>query len=929
MAGPTGQPVPEPFAGTGEVATLLRAHDWSRSPLGPPERWPRSLRTIIGIVLASGHPMAISWGPDYALLYNDAYRPFLGTTKHPRALGLPSREVFPETWAEVGPTFDKVTKEGIEVSARDRRYLLERNGYREERYFDFASSPIRDESGAVGGVLSICTETTARVLNERRMYHLFEMAPAAIAILRGPEFRFEYTNPAYRLLLGPRELIGRPLREAIPDIEPFFIELLERVYAGGEPFVGTEMPARWLRDGEPQEGYFNFTYQPMRDSSGKVDSIAVHGVDVTVQVRARRAVEATERRLATILEQLPVGVVIAEAPSGRIVQGNAQVEAILRHPILPSPTVADYGDWIGFREDGGRIHAEEWPLARAIRGETVLGAEYRYQRGDGTTTWIRINGAPIRDGSGRIVAGVVTVTDIAERRVAEGSLRESEARLQQALKAGGLGPWRFDMVADVFDASDDCKANLGLPVGAELRYDDFLALLHPEDREGVRAAIASAIVERRDYAADYRIRAPDGSIRWIAAHGRTTYAPDDSPLAIIGTTQDVTERKRTEEELRDARRRLEATLDAAEIATWIWDIPNDRVVADRNLARFFGVSPEEANGGPLDRYIDAVHPDDRQHVSAVVSHAIASGNSYEAEYRLLRADGTIRWVAARGRVERDAKGRARHLPGVVLDITARKRAEEGREGLLAAERAARTEAEEAVRARDTFLSIAAHELRTPVTALKGTAQLLLRWQARGQMEPTRLTRNLDVLSRSADRLAELTDDLLDVSRIRTGQLSLDPQPTDLAALVTEAVARQREQAADPHNFVMVFGEQLPPVLADAGRIEQVLTNLLSNAVKYSPEGGEITTTLNGDDRGVFVRVRDAGIGLPDGAAEAIFAPFGRATNVATTNLPGMGLGLYICRTIIERHGGWISAESAGEGRGTTVTFWLPREAPLG
>jgi signal transduction histidine kinase len=156
-----------------------------------------------------------------------------------------------------------------------------------------------------------------------------------------------------------------------------------------------------------------------------------------------------------------------------------------------------------------------------------------------------------------------------------------------------------------------------------------------------------------------------------------------------------------------------------------------------------------------------------------------------------------------------------------------------------------------------------------------------------------------------------------------GHLTLTRQPTDLAALVRAAVARAGEHADAAHRLTLDIPNRLDPALADEARIDQVLTNLLDNAVKYSPAGGEVAVTVRAAQGRVTVSVRDDGIGLPAGAAETIFEPFGRAANAAASHLPGMGLGLNICRTIVERHGGAIWAESAGEGQGTTVSFWLP------
>jgi signal transduction histidine kinase len=182
-----------------------------------------------------------------------------------------------------------------------------------------------------------------------------------------------------------------------------------------------------------------------------------------------------------------------------------------------------------------------------------------------------------------------------------------------------------------------------------------------------------------------------------------------------------------------------------------------------------------------------------------------------------------------------------------------------------------------------------------------------------------------VLTGSADRLTALVDDLLDVSRVRTGRLPLAREPVDLAALARDAVADARERDAGAHRFALEAPASLAPVTGDAGRLEQVLDNLLENAVRYSPAGGTIAVAARDDGDGVAVMVRDEGIGLPAGSAEGIFRPFGRAANAVRQQLPGLGLGLYICRDIVERHGGRIAAESAGEDRGATFTLWLPRD----
>jgi signal transduction histidine kinase len=243
--------------------------------------------------------------------------------------------------------------------------------------------------------------------------------------------------------------------------------------------------------------------------------------------------------------------------------------------------------------------------------------------------------------------------------------------------------------------------------------------------------------------------------------------------------------------------------------------------------------------------------------------------------------------------------------------------------LLDQERSARTDAEAAVRMRDDFVAIASHELRSPLTAIKCTVELLLNRFDRGDVEPSTIIDRLRTVNAMSDRLNLLVSDLLDVTRLRTGQLELRPEPLDLARLVQQVVDEQRVQLGSQYPLSLRVLGVLPASSADAYRMQQVFCNVLQIAIKYSPAGGEVEVTLRTEGVGVLVSVSDSGIGLPPQAIESIFQPFGRATNAEQQQLPGMGLGLYIARQIVEQHGGRIWAVSDGEGFGALFSIWLP------
>jgi PAS domain S-box-containing protein len=230
-------------------------------------------------------------------------------------------------------------------------------------------------------------------------------------------------------------------------------------------------------------------------------------------------------------------------------------------------------------------------------------------------------------------------------------------------------------------------------------------------------------------------------------------------------------------------------------------------------------------------------------------------------------------------------------------------------------------AQHAIAARDQFLSIASHELRAPLARLKSHAEVLLQAHSHGHLDQDRLAWSLQRINAAVDRLAALTKDVLDLSRLRGGQFPFRPSAVDLVGLVRDLEGRFADQLGIQHRLVLELDGAACPVLVDQDRIEQIVTNLLDNAAKYSPLDGDVRLRVERGNDGVLLSVQDQGLGLPAGAEEQIFEAFGRASNAE--HLPGMGLGLHICRIIVERHGGRIWATSNGEHRGTTISVWLP------
>jgi len=310
------QPVGEEFAflaGGGECGRLIAAFDWSETPLGPIGGWPRSLKTATGILLRSPVPIVMLWGEQGVMIYNDAYSVFAGG-RHPKLLGCNVREGWPEV-ADFNDNVMKVGLSGGTLSYSDQELTLHRNGRPEQVWMNLDYSPVPGDDGEPAGVIAIVVETTKRVLADRRdsdqherFARLFEQAPGFMALLRGPEHVFEMANPAYMQLVGHRDIVGKPVAEAVPEAAgQGFLTILDEIYRTGQPFVGRGIEVDLQRSpGAPLERrVVDFVYQPLTEDSS-VTGIFVEGSDITERARAQELRETQNELLRDAVSNAPL-----------------------------------------------------------------------------------------------------------------------------------------------------------------------------------------------------------------------------------------------------------------------------------------------------------------------------------------------------------------------------------------------------------------------------------------------------------------------------------------------------------------------------------------------------------------------------------------------------------------------------------------------
>jgi PAS domain S-box-containing protein len=609
-----------------------------------------------------------------------------------------------------------------------------------------------------------------------------------------------------------------------------------------------------------------------------------------------------ELSLGRVLDSLFAFVGVL-APDGTLIEANrAPIEAAGLSPgdVLGRKFWDCY--WWSYSPE---VQAElRRAVERALQGETVR-YDVPVRMSADARMWIDFQIAPLRDPDGRITHLVPSAMDITSRREAERERLGSESRLRVALDAAQAGTFEIDLTPGVPPAvTDTVKMLFGFGADESPMLDDYLGRIHPADRHYVESEIGGSVRDGVGHFVEYRLVHPDGEERWIASRAEALLDETGRTRALLGALIDITARRHVEAQLRESEERFRSTFENAAVGMAHVGLDGRWLRVNEKLCEITGYTHSELLART---YQEITHPDD---VDADVSLArrVAHGElpTYAIEKRYIRKDGSLVHVNLTVSLARDAAGRPLHFISIVEDITERKRAEEA---LAAADRQ-----------KDEFLALLAHELRNPLAPIRTSAGIL---RARGPADPV-LDRCREVIDRQVAHMARLLDDLLDVSRLSRGRLTLQRTPVLLGDVIEAAVETTRPLLDHQEQRVVVEGRERPVLLdADAARLTQVFGNLLNNASKYSDRGATIHVSMARDGHEAVVRVRDEGVGIPPEMLEPVFELFAQADPADARSRGGLGIGLSLVRRLVEMHGGRVSAASAGLQAGAEFTVRLP------
>jgi PAS domain S-box-containing protein len=511
--------------------------------------------------------------------------------------------------------------------------------------------------------------------------------------------------------------------------------------------------------------------------------------------------------------------------------------------------------------------------------------------------------------------------ELGAQRKTTSRLRQEQRRCERAAVAARSIIYDWNLAKNKIEQCSGLYKLLGWrPHEIEVTAEWLAAQVHPDDQARLRQAMQEAMEHAESFTHEYRLRHRDGHYLRVRDRGLVLRTADGRPVRIYGMTQDITEYKRADDALRASEERLRLAIDAAHLGTWDWDIAGDRSTWGGYHAQLFGL-PEQTEIS-YQEFMALIYPEDRQFVERAALRSLEGEGEYKVEFRIALPDGSVRWMRDQGRTFRDEQRRAVRMLGVVQDITELKRAETEREFLLAQEKQLRHDAETANRAKDEFIALVTHELRSPLNAILSWAQALL-----GGADEETTQHALKAIERNARAQATLIEDLLDNSRILSGKLRLEVQPISLAAVISNALDVVRP-AADARGITIKteFATDTEAITGDPVRLEQVVWNLLSNAVKFTERGGQVTIRLERVDPHVCLIVSDTGRGINADDMPYIFNRYHQAGAPGTRRRGGLGLGLSLARHLTELHGGTIEVHSEGEGKGATFKIKLPVRA---
>ncbi len=823
--------------------------------------------------------------------YNRKWYSYTGLTKEQTLLWDWRTVVHPDDLQHTQNDFLKALQTG-NIFENENRYRRADGRY---RWHLNRALPIRNEQGEITLWIGTATDIHDRRQTEQALKESEQRFQGAIEAVQGilwtnnASGEMEGEQPGWSALTGQsyEAYQGYGWAKAVhPDDAQPTIDAWNEAVQQNKTFIFEHR----LRMKNGNWGHFAIRAIPQLNKDGIIrEWVGVH-TNITEQKQAEQALEKSERNLRNIILQSPVAMCILRGPEYKIEIANDRMfELWGKSPgeLLSLPI------FVGLPE--AKEQGLELLLAKVYNnGETVKAYERPVNLPSNNkieTTYINFVYEPLYEADGAIAGILAVAAEVTEQVLARIRVEESEKEFRQLADSLPEMVWTTDNTGKQLFASKRWKEFTGIDP-----YDSatFQQIVHPEDWDNIIREWTDCLTSGRTYKTEVRIKSRTGEYHWFYVNGEPIKNEQGSIEKWAGAFTNVNERKKAEENLQLTSERFRMLADTMPQFVWTGDAAGNLNYYNKAVYDYSGLSFDEIKTGG---WLQIVHPEERAENLRLWIEAVTTGKGFIFEHRFRRYDGVYRWQLSRATPQKDSAGAIQMWVGTSTDIHEIKELDEQ---------------------KDYFIGMVSHELKTPVTSIKGHVQIMQRKYRNG--EDAFLINSLAVINKQISKTTKLISDLLDVSKIKSGSLSLNKEHFSVNELIQEVIAEVK--LINPIHAIRFAATAEVLVYADKERISQVLINLLTNAIKYSPDSQQVAVKSSVAGGEVQVAIEDFGIGISKNDQQKIFERFYRVEGKNEKTFPGFGIGLFISSEIIRRHNGNIGVMSE-LGKGSVFYFTLP------
>ncbi len=776
----------------------------------------------------------------------------------------------------------------------------------------FNGSVFKNKHGKVLGAVMVARNVTEKtrlnnafIIERQQFNDLFSEAPFSQGVLSGPDHRFEMANPMYFQLIGQKDIIGKCVKDVLPEVEvQGFIEILDHVYQTGKTFSAKEMIIKIdvNNTGIPVDRYLNFIYQAHRDDQNEINGILFFAIDVTEQVLSRKKIELSYKEFQFVTDFMPQLIWVTK-PDGYHSYYNKRWYNYTG--LAPHETEGEGWNHVFHPDDQDRA----WGLWRhSLETGEPYEIEYRCRRYDGEYRWFLGRALPLKDSTGSILKWFGTCTDIDDQKRATESLRKSEERYRQIVDTAQEGIWLIDEYNKTTFVNSKMGEILGYGVNEMMGKDlfDFM------DEKGIEIARVNVEKKKQGHSGQHKFKfvSKAGNEVWTNLADNPLFNEDGSYSGALAMVTDITLSQKAEEKIIESEKEIRTMAESMPQIVWTTDAQGQNTYFNQQWVDYTGLTLEESYG---DGWLIPFHKDDKPLAWSAWNSAVINLVEYTVECRLRKYDGSYRWWLMRGVPKINEKGEIEKWFGTCTDIENIKQTEENLQ----------KQAKELVLSNaelEQFAYTASHDLQEPLRmVISFLTQLEKKY---GNVIDNKGKKYIGYAVDGAKRMRQIILDLLEFSQVGMKEDQLEH--LKLNDLLNEVILLLRKNIEEKSATISM--DQLPEIRSHRTPLRQVFQNLISNALKYSNKENppQIKITVKEFNDHWKFAVIDNGIGIENEYFEKIFILFHKLHN--NGEYSGTGMGLAITKKIIGILGGeiWVESEI---GKGSSFYFTIKKQQP--